>query len=378
MIFSIIYHGNYKKEADYLSASLESLGLDLKTYNDGSKNTQTIQLSTESLPIAGKKEQAYRLAILPDRERIIIQGTDAAGIFYGIQTLKGLISKEAYQQKNKEIALPAYVIEDAPRFDYRGLMLDVSRNFHSKKVVKKLLDLMATYKLNKFHFHLTDDEGWRLEIPGLPELTEIGAKRGHTLDESDRLAPAYGSGPSTQAKGKSGNGFFTVKDYIEILKYANDRHIEVIPKLICLVIARAAIISMKVRHKKLLAAGKTAEAEQYLLNDPEDVSVYSSAQVFNDNVINVCRASTYNFIEKVVDEIVEMHKEAKVPLKTLHTGGDEVPAGVWQKSPICADLVAKNGQTEGDKIGLTNYFMTRFSDILTERQLVVAGWKKSP
>ncbi len=373
--FSINYHGDFKAEADYLSAQLEDIGISLKTYEGGSDGEQSIRLSTISGPIAGKNKEAYRITVSPDAETIQIEGTDAAGIFYGIQSLRALIPNESFKQKNESIAIPAMVIEDGPRFDYRGLMLDVSRNFHSKKVVKKLLNLMATYKLNKFHFHLTDDEGWRLEIPGLPELTEIGSRRGHTTDESDRLQPAYGSGPST-ANGLAGSGYFTTADYIEIVKYAAERHIEIIPEIDLPGHARSAIIPMKIRQQRLLKAGKTTEANQYLLNDVNDKSEYRTAQNYNDNVINVCMESTYNFIDKVVGEVVKMHEEAGVPLQTLHTGGDEVPAGAWQKSPICADLVAKDGTIEGSKISLTNYFMSRFSEILEKNNLVVGGWEE--
>jgi len=346
--FTINYHGNFKAEADFLAAQLESLGLNLKTYEGGSDGEQSIRLSTVSGPIAGKLKEAYRLTIAPDTETILIEGTDAAGIFYGIQSLRALMPNEFFTQKNNALTFPSLTIEDAPRFEYRGLMLDVSRNFHEKKVVKKLLNLMATYKLNKFHFHLTDDEGWRLEIPGLPELTEIGSRRGHTRDESDRLQPAYGSGPSTEVKGFAGSGYFTVADYMDILKYAAERHIEVIPEIDL----------------------------PYLLNDADDQSEYRTAQNYNDNVINVCMESTYNFIDKVVEEVVKMHNEAGIPLKTLHTGGDEVPAGAWQKSPVCAALVAKDETIDGSKIGLTNYFMTRFSKILEKRNLVVGGWEE--
>lgn len=373
--FAINYHGDFKAEADYLTAQLEDLGVSLKTYEGGADGEQSIRLSTVAGPIAGKTKEAYRITITPDTESIQIEGTDAAGIFYGIQSLRALIPNESFKEKNGSIALPVMVIEDGPRFDYRGLMLDVSRNFHSKKVVKKLLNLMATYKLNKFHFHLTDDEGWRLEIPGLPELTEIGSKRGHTTDESDHLQPAYGSGPST-ADGLAGSGYFTTADYVELVKYAAERHIEVIPEIDLPGHARSAIIPMKIRQQRLLKAGKTAEANYFLLNDENDKSEYRTAQNYNDNVINVCMESTYNFIDKVVEEVVKMHKEAGVPLKTLHTGGDEVPGGAWQKSPICADLVAKDRTIDGSKIGLTNYFMTRFSEILVKHNLVVGGWEE--
>ena len=279
--FVINYFGDLKGEADYLTTELEGLGLTIKTIAAGAIGHKSIALSTVSTPIAGKTTEAYRLKVDGENEIISIEGTDAAGVFYGLQSLLALIPNDAYQQKNTAVTFDELTIEDAPRFEYRGLMLDVSRNFHSKKLVKKLLDLMASYKLNKFHFHITDDEGWRLEIPGLPELTEVGARRGHTLDESDRLQPAYGSGPSMEAKGYSGSGYFTTEEYIEIIQYAGERHIEVIPEIDLPGHARAAIVAMNARHKKLMAAGKTAAASQYLLNDPNDASEYRTAQSYN-------------------------------------------------------------------------------------------------
>jgi len=372
--FSIAYFGELQGEADFLVAQLEELGLEVKTYDGGTKGNKSILLSTVSTPIVGKSKEAYRLKVDPENETITIEGTDAAGVFYGIQSLMSLMPNEVYQQKNTRISFNELLVEDAPRFEYRGLMLDVSRNFHSKKLVKKLLTLMANYKLNKFHFHLTDDEGWRLEIPDLPELTEIGAKRGHTLDETDRLQPAYGSGPNMDAA--AGTGYYTVADYIEILKFAQARHIEVIPEIDVPGHSRSCIIPMRVRHDRLIAAGKEVEAKQYLLNDENDKSEYRTAQSYNDNVINVCMESTYTFFEKVVDEIVEMHNMAGVPLKMLHTGGDEVPGGAWQKSPICADLVANNKGVEGDVVGMTNYFLKRLSKILAKKNLAVGGWEE--
>ncbi|MEM1122708.1 MAG: family 20 glycosylhydrolase, partial [Bacteroidota bacterium] len=372
--FTVNYFGDLKEEADFLVAQLEALGVGLKTFDGGAKGQQSIQLSTISTPIVGETGEAYRLKIDPKKEQITIEGTDAAGVFYGIQSLLALLPNTVYQAKNSSIPLDELIIEDAPRFAYRGLMLDVSRNFHSKKVVKKLLDLMANYKLNKFHFHLTDDEGWRLEIPDLPELTEIGAKRGHTLDEKDRLQPAYGSGPTTNSA--AGSGYYTVADYIDILQYAQARHIEVIPEIDVPGHSRSSIIPMRVRHDRLMAEGKAEAAKQYLLNDANDESEYRTAQSYNDNVINVCMESTYTFFEKVVDELLKMHETAGVPLKMVHTGGDEVPSGAWQKSPLCADLVANNGEIEGDVVGLTNYFLKRLCKILAEKNLAVGGWEE--
>ena len=212
---------------------------------------------------------------------------------------------------------------DAPRFGYRGLMLDVARNFQPKAAVLRVLDLMARYKLNAFHFHLTDDEGWRLEIPSLPELTSVGARRGHTLDSSRFLPPAYGSGPDVDQP--FGSGFYSRADYVEILRYAAARHIEVIPELEMPGHARAAIKAMEARFRTLQATGDAEGASRFLLSDPEDRSIYTSAQGYHDNVMNPALPSTYAFIERVVQDLVALHREAGVPLRNLHVGGDEVP-----------------------------------------------------
>ena len=176
--FAICYFDDLRTETDYISDELAGFGLKLKSYDGGACNRQAIKISLVTQAILGKKQAAYRLTIDAEKELILLEGTDKVGIFYAIQSLKSLVATEAYQQENEQLILPAIYIEDAPRFDYRGLHLDVARNFQNKKSVKKLLDIMATYKLNKFHFHLTDDEGWRLEISGLPELTEVGGRRG--------------------------------------------------------------------------------------------------------------------------------------------------------------------------------------------------------
>ena len=149
---------------------------------------------------------AYELKIGKKEARVI--GFDQAGVFYGLQSILSLVPSDG---SGKIATLDA---SDAPRFQYRGIFLDVARNFHKKDAVLRLLDQMAAYKLNKFHFHLSDDEGWRIEIPGLPELTEVGGQRCHDLSETTCLLPQYGQGPDAYG------GFFSRQDYIDIIKYA--------------------------------------------------------------------------------------------------------------------------------------------------------------
>jgi hexosaminidase len=195
--------------------------------------------------------EAYEVSI--DLAGIDIVGVDAAGVFYGIQSLRMLLPLDAYREARTSINVPAVTMSDAPRFPYRGLHLDVSRNFQPKEAVLRLFDLMALYKLNTFHFHLTDDEGWRLAIDGLPELTEIGGRRGHTTDEREHLIPSYGSGPDPDPAVSYGSGWYSRADFIEMLQYAHERHIEVIPEVDVPGHARAAIVAMKERHRRRIA-----------------------------------------------------------------------------------------------------------------------------
>ena len=317
-----------------------------------------------------KEGESYELII--DKDEILIQGSDASGVFYGIQSLIGLMPVEAFKNKLEKVRLPTGRVKDKPRYYYRGMHLDLARNFQSYESLIKLVDLMAFYKLNKLHLHLTDDEGWRLESKILPELTETGARRAYTKDEKKALQPAYGSGPLGNVRS---TGYYTHEQYISLIRYAHERHIEVIPELNMPGHARAAIMAMKTRYDKLMAIGDEQGAIEYYLSDDADDSEYLSAQFYDDNVVCVCNEAVYHFYETVVDEVIELYQRAGVPLKTLHTGGDEVPKGVWEKSPDCLDFLEINDQYNDAK-SLQSYFVKRINKILSERGLVTAGWEE--
>src|SRR5207247_4339202 len=168
--------------------------------------------------------EAYSLVVHPAQGGAIrIVGVSPAGVFYGLQSPRNLLPAPT---PRAGLTLPAISVVDAPRFGYRGFMLDVARNFHPKAAVLRTIDLLARYKLNVLHMHLTDDEGWRVEIAGLPELTTVGARRGHTLDSNRFLQPAFGSGP--QVDRPWGSGFYSHADYVEIVRHRVARHLEVI------------------------------------------------------------------------------------------------------------------------------------------------------
>lgn len=320
-------------------------------------------------PIAGQAgDEAYELNIDPTTG-ITLTGNSAAGVALGLRSLRQLLPLQP--QPQQDLTLSARHISDAPRFAYRGLQLDVARNFQPKATVLRLLELMARYKLNKFHFHLTDDEGWRLEIPGLPELTNVGARRGHTLAGHEFLQPAYGSGPDVNDA--FGSGFYTAADYIEILKYAASLHIEVIPEIEMPGHARAAVKSMESRYLQLQKAGRK-DAARYLLNDLDDKSVYRSPQFYTDHVMNPGLPSTYAFIQRVVDQVVKLHKQAGVKLNTIHVGADELPNGAWEKSPATLALMQREKLASTTEVW--DYFYGRVNQMLARHGLFASGWEE--
>jgi hexosaminidase len=329
-----------------------------------SSNAIEVLLSVGKV-IGADHRGGYKLEIKGDR--IKVTGNDKDGVFNGIQSLRQLILLSTAGQAGQ---LEEIEIVDFPGFEYRGVHLDVARNFQRKETILKFLDLMSFYKLNKFHFHLSDDEGWRLEIKKLPELTAFGSKRYYD-PKGKALVPSFGSGPF--AENRNGSGYYTQDDFIEILRYAKDRHIEVIPKIDMPGHARAAVKSMDQRYQELMSRGKENEAKEFLLRDLQDKSEYKSVQLWNDNVICVCQQSTYSFVETVVDELMEMYKEAGAPFTTFHIGADEVPHGAWEKSPACAQLM-KDKHIAVEQ--LPEYFFERVSSMLSDRKLNMGGWEE--
>lgn len=364
---TIGYEAGFENEASLLATDLAKLF---------GKKIGTSKLSnakpTISLLKDGSAHEAYSLSV--NENGIVIKAGSNAGIFYGIQSLKTLIDPAAFaSNKNKTIVLTGVEVTDSPRFGYRGFMLDVARNFQPKAQILKLLDVFALYKINTLHFHLNDDEGWRLEIPALPELTLVGAKRAHLDAKGSHLQPAYGSGP--YADQLPGSGYYSKEDFKEILRYATARHIRVIPEIETPGHARAAIKAMDKRYQDLLKKGNKTAAEQYLLHHPEDQSVYRSVQKWNDNVMDVAMPSVYRFLETVTDEIITMYREANAPLETIHFGGDEVPKGVWEKSPAFSALKQqdKSIQTTTD---LWDYYFGKVNTMLKKKGLYLSGWEE--
>jgi hexosaminidase len=348
----------FAQEAGFLSAELSKVfGKPAKLSNQKTN----IRITQAAI------KDSYTLSI--DGNGVLITAPNAEGAFYGIQSLRSLLPAKA-----SSVSLQYAQVADAPRFPFRSFMLDVSRNFHAKAEIFRVLDVMALYKLNVFHLHMSDDEGWRIEIPGLPELTEVGGRRGHDLQELTAIQPSYGSGPDIN--NTTGSGFYTKADYIEILQYAKARHIKVIPEIEMPGHGRAAIKSMDARYAKFMKAGNTAAANEYRLSDPDDKSQYRSVQEWKDNVMNVALPSTCKFLEKVVDELVAMHKAAGTPLDIIHMGGDETPAGVWEKSPVAQQLIKDNSALKHTD-DLWYYFYDKVAQIVNKRGLQLYGWEEA-
>lgn len=371
----IYYQADCRKEAEYLASTLEKLTGVRMDISEGEKaGINSIVLKTGQINIKGIGKEAYILTI-SESSGVSLTGSDPAGVFYGVQSLLALIPAEVYKTRNTTFRIGEIVVKDAPRFTYRGFHLDVARNFSKKETVLKLIDLLALYKINTLHLHLTDDEGWRIEIPSLPELTEVGSKRGHTLKNDSHLQPSYGSGPFADPENSSGTGYYTSHDFIEILQYADERHIQVIPEINVPGHSRAAIRAMENRYSRLMAEGNSEAAAEYRLADPNDSSVYSSAQAYNDNVVCVALESVYRFYETVVKDLKATYDEAGIPLTFIHTGGDEVPRGVWAKSPECMKLLNQHPEII-DPQNLQGYFLERLMEVLRKYDMTVGGWEE--
>ena len=362
--------GESSLKSEYKVFVDESLNLDINTvkslfvenFNVDIINSKDYDISVQY--IDNLLEESYKLSI--DENKILIEASDRAGALYGLQSLKQLFLASSLESN----MLKHMNISDSPRFSYRGMLLDISRNFYGPDKIKQILDYLSFFKINHLDFRLTDDEGWRLEIPGLEELTEVGSKRAYTKDEFESLIPMYGSGPDVNS---TGSGYLSRVDFIEILQYADHRNIKIIPQISYPSHMRSAIISMDVRYQKYMELGNQEEAEKYLLSDPDDESEYYSAQGFDDNIACICRESAFTFYEKVIDEIYLMYKEAGIELNKFGVAADELPYGAWQKSPICDQFMEENS-IAGDYNALYEIMQRRVYDKLSSYNATMTGW----
>lgn len=343
-------------EKELLTKSLEKLGYKINT------NGVKINISLDS---SIEKNDGYLLQIKPDEINII--GNDKTGAFYGATTLISILSVDTNIDK-----LQCMDIVDFPDFAYRGMMIDVARNFTSKENILSLIDILSLYKINKLHLHLTDDEGWRIEIPGIEELTEIASKRG-VSDKEQTLQPMYYSHWDVNHPENLGTGFYRKEDYKDILRYAKDRHISVIPEIDVPGHSQAAIIAMNARYEKYKDTD-LAKAEEYLLIDPNDPADFESVQNYYGNTVNPVMNSTYAFVEKVLDEMQQTYDEAGIEMEVLHIGGDEVPKGAWDKSPLAQKYMEENNIKEARE--LKDLFVQKVVNSAQKKNIRLAGWQE--
>ncbi|MFD2598427.1 family 20 glycosylhydrolase [Sphingobacterium corticis] len=349
-----------------LSNSFASLNKEFSSWKAKPvKDKKQAQLSIQK--VSGLADDAYKLSV--NEKGIRIEASHAQGAFYGLQSLISLIPGNLNAMQTASIAIPFVEVNDAPRYGYRGLMLDISRNFKDLSTLKRYVDVMARYKLNKLHLHFIDDEGWRLEIPSLPELTAIGANRTPQYTDGNSIQPSYGSGA-----GLTGKQYLTKTEFQELLRYAADRFVTVVPEVETPGHARAAVKAMETRYHRLIKEGNKKEAERFLMNDFADSSKYYSAQYWQDNVMNPAMPGTYHFIAHVLDEIKAMYQEAGLELKVISIGGDELPNGSWEGSPLVQALMKEKGMTSVHEVW--PYYIARVHEILAEKQLTMAGWEE--
>lgn len=259
------------------------------------------------------KAEAYHLSV--KAEGIRIEASDAAGLYYALLSFEQLSCVEllaGVKVKNWDRSFPCVEIEDTPRFGWRGFMLDEGRHFYGKDEVKKIIDAMARYKMNRFHWHLTEDQGWRIEIKKYPKLTDVGAWR-----ESRVLA--YGE---VKPDGKRYGGFYTQEDIKEVVAYAKERFIEIIPEIDIPGHSQAAVASYP----------------EFLACDPEKKHEVWLWQGISTDVINVANPKAVEFAKDVIDELTELF-----PFGYIHLGGDECPVNKWQKNKECQELLQKIG-----------------------------------
>jgi hexosaminidase len=315
--------------------------------------TSVIVLQLET-SLAHLGDEGYRLVILPDR--VIISAPASAGVFYGIQTLLQFLPAEVYstgsatERSGRECSLPCGLIEDTPRFRWRGAMLDVARNYLAPSFIRKFIDGLAAHKMNTLHLHLTDDQGWRLEIPRYPRLTTVGAARRRTQSgqcTKDPADPDFDPAIYDYDETPHG-GYYTQEQMRQIVAYAADRHIRIVPEIDMPGHAQAAIA-----------------AYPELGCTPEPLEV-SSCWGIHANIYNPAE-TTIRFLQNVLDDVL-----AVFPSPYIHIGGDEVVKRQWERNAAARQVMRNHGLR--DEKELQSWFVGRMGTYLSERGRRLIGW----
>jgi hexosaminidase len=339
-----------------LRQKLKVTGASIDLAANASAATISLSLNTKSDAVIGK--EGYRLTVTP--KNISIKANDAAGLFYGLQTLFQLFPKEiesTNQVKNIKWTAPCVEITDYPRFGWRGLMFDVARHFFGKDDVKHYIDDMVRYKFNILHLHLTDDEGWRIEIKSLPQLTKVGAWNVKKVGYFGTFSPPSADEP------KNFGGFYTQDDLKEIIQYAKERFINILPEIDVPAHSLAAIVS----YPELSC---TPEANTYRVRSGEPIMDWSHGAppiALVDNTLCPANPKVYDFLDKVITEVAQIF-----PFEYIHMGGDEAPHNFWEKNEMIKDLMKREGMTTIEQV--QNYFTKKVDSIVRSKGKKFIGW----
>lgn len=356
----------YEKQDSALEVSMEPLrekfsrvaGLSLKTVaKRPAGNFIHVMLSPDI-----KEEGGYAIAVTP--ASILIRAKDAVGVFYAVQSILQMLPAEiegAARMANKVWQIPSVTIRDAPAFRYRGLMLDVSRHFLPVSFLKRLVDLMAMQKMNNLHLHLTDDQGWRIEIKKYPRLTTVGSVRSGTL---------YNKHPIKGNSNAEYRGYYSQDEIRDLVAYASRKYINIVPEIELPGHSSAAIaaypaLSCFPNESSAVTTGMHSTSAQEKVKVPGTKIVQETWGVFTDVL---CPTDfTFQFMQDVLDEVI-----ALFPSKYIHIGGDECPKDAWKRSSFCQELIRKNDLK--DEHGLQGYFIQRIEKYINSRGRSIIGW----
>ena len=319
----VVFSGELQAKKGFYTELLETaFGFSLVN-KKGNKNVIRLTIDKKSeLP-----EEGYLINITT--EKIDIVSPSAKGIFYGIQSLYQLILKGS---DSKRIKLPVLTIEDSPRFSWRGCMLDVSRTFINKELLKRYIHLMASYKLNVLHLHLSDDQGWRIEIKRYPRLTSVGSKFDSEFNEM--------------------GGYYTQEDIKEIVQYALERNVTIVPEFELPGHECAAIAS----YPDLSCRGIRPQIHPF----------FKGPDIHNE-IFCAGKPEVYEFIYCVLDEIIELF-----PSQYIHIGGDEAPKAEWKKCMYCQKVIQENQLSNEEE--LQSYFVRKIGDYIQKKGRILIGW----
>ena len=336
----------------WLKTPFEKAGIALTTADIPRNAGLQLMLLPKANTSNGLGSEGYRMEISPTG--IKIEANETAGLFYGLQTLWQMnLAKD--NSASEKLKIPCATITDYPRFGWRGLMLDVSRNFFTVNEVKQYIDLMAQYKMNVLHWHLTDDEGWRIEIKSLPKLTTVGGcrvKRYGTFGERIDAKPGEKADDC---------GFYTQEDIKEVVRYAAERQITIVPEVDVPGHSTAAVASypeLSVTKAQVQVSPGAKRSEWY---------GNGTFKMLTDNTLNPTDEAVYVFLDKVFGEVA-----ALFPGQYIHTGGDECYHGYWEKDPKVQQFMKANKLKDGHE--LQGYFTGRVNKIIASKGKKMIGW----